>query len=150
VSTATSWERRGQTKNCAIPTYHNPKKFCPPASAGKVMLTLFWDHQGPLAAEQYTSKGTTVTSASCTSSNLLRNYLRPAVGSEHHGLLSIGVLLLHDNARDDQARSSVFLIHPTRVTSLLVTAISLGHSRRLLVERLSDPRKKCRIRFALN
>jgi hypothetical protein len=123
-----------------------PQKFRTPASPGKMMLALFWGHQGPLSAEQYTSKETTVTSTSSRSSSFLWNYLRPAVGSEHRGLLSTGVLLLNVNARDDQAHSSVSLIHRTHVTSLFVTTISFGHSRRLLVERLSDPMKKCRRR----
>jgi hypothetical protein len=39
------------------------KEFRTRASTGKLMLTLFWDHQDPLV-EHYTSKGTTVISAS--------------------------------------------------------------------------------------
>jgi histone-lysine N-methyltransferase SETMAR len=49
-----------------------PKKFRTQASAGKVMLTLFWDHRDPLV-KHYMSKGTTVTSA--TYCDLLRNHL---------------------------------------------------------------------------
>jgi hypothetical protein len=55
-STATSLKRRGQARNGAIVTHHNPQKFRTPASPGKVMLTLSWDHQVPLAAEKCTSE----------------------------------------------------------------------------------------------
>jgi hypothetical protein len=37
------------------------------------------------------------------SSSLLRNHLRPAIRSKYHGLLSTGVLLLHDNTRPHTA-----------------------------------------------
>jgi histone-lysine N-methyltransferase SETMAR len=75
------------------------QKFPSQATAGKVMLTLFWDHQGPLT-EHYTSKRTTVTSTSCC--NLLRDHLRQAIRSKC-GLLITGVLLLHDNTRPHTA-----------------------------------------------
>jgi hypothetical protein len=38
------------------------KEFHTQASAGKLMLTLFWDHQDPLVQHD-TSKGTTILSA---------------------------------------------------------------------------------------
>jgi hypothetical protein len=98
------------------------------------MLTLFWDHQGPLV-EYYMSKGTAVTSDSCC--NILRNHLRPFIGSKHHGLLITDVLLLHDNTRPHNACVAAELIRNihfecllchTCLTSPLVTAISLDGS----------------------
>jgi hypothetical protein len=84
---------------------------------GKSYADAIGDHQAPLAAEQYTSKETTVTSASCTSSNFLRNYLRPVVGSEHRGLFSTGVLLLHDSFRPHTALVAAETIRHIRVSS---------------------------------
>jgi hypothetical protein len=84
--------------------------------------------------------------------NLLRNHLRPAIRSKHHGLLSTGVLLLHDS-RPPTARVtagtvrvilSVSVICHTHLTSPLVNAMFLGCPTRLLVERLSDLMKKCK------
>jgi len=59
-----------------------PKKFRTEPSAGKVMLTLFWDEKGVIL-EHCTPRGTTVTSASY--SDLLKNHLRPAIKSKRHG-----------------------------------------------------------------
>jgi hypothetical protein len=125
----------------------NPHK----ASDGKVMLMLFWGHQFPLI-ERYMSKGTTVTSVLCRS--LLRNHLRPAIISKLRGLLSTGFFLRHGNARPHIAiwllkRSGTFIwsgsfISHSHLTSPHVTTLSLGHWRRYLVERLSDPMKKCK------
>jgi len=65
------------------------KKFRTEPSAGKVMLTLFWDKKGAIL-EHCTPRGTTVTSASY--SDLLKNHLWPAIKSKRRGLLSSGVL----------------------------------------------------------
>jgi len=73
-----------------------PKKFRTQPSAGKVMLTLFWDERGVIL-EHYMPRGNTVTSA--TYADLLKNHLRPAVKSKRRGRLSTGVLLQHENAR---------------------------------------------------
>jgi len=67
------------------------------------MLTLFWDEKGVIL-EHCTPRGTTVTSASY--SDLLKNHLRPAIESKRRGLLSSGVLLLHDNARPHTVRTT--------------------------------------------
>ncbi|PNF31072.1 hypothetical protein B7P43_G17251, partial [Cryptotermes secundus] len=84
-----------------------PKKFRTQPSAGKVMLTLFWDEKGVIL-EHYTPRGTTVTSASY--SDLLKNHLQPAIKSKRCGLLSTGILLQHDNARPHTARTTVATI----------------------------------------
>jgi histone-lysine N-methyltransferase SETMAR len=79
------------------------------------MLTLFWDHQGPLV-EHYMSNGTTATSA--TYCDLLRNHLKPAIRSQLCGLLSTGVLLQHDNARPHTACVRAATIEDTRFECL--------------------------------
>jgi len=53
-------------------------------------------------------RGNTVASA--THADLLKNHLRRAIKSKQRGLLSTGVLLQHDNARPNTARSTVATI----------------------------------------
>ena len=100
-----------ETKRASMEWRHSsstkPKKFRTQPSAGKVMLTLFWDQKGVLL-EHYTPRGNTVTSASY--SDLLKNHLRPAIKTKRRGLLSTGVLLQHDNARLHTARATVATI----------------------------------------
>jgi hypothetical protein len=55
------------------------KKFCTQPSAGKVMLTLFWDEHR-IILEHYMARGNTVTSA--TYADLLKNHLRSAIKSK--------------------------------------------------------------------
>jgi len=64
-------------------------------SAGKLMLTVFWDSQGPIL-ETYQECGTTVTSAMYC--DMLQRELKPAIRSKRRGKLSKEILLLHDNA----------------------------------------------------
>jgi hypothetical protein len=92
-----------------------PKKFRTQPSAGKVMLTLFWDERGVIL-EHYMARKNTVTSA--TYADLLKNHLRPVIKSKRRGRLSIGVLLQHENARSHTARSTVATIQDViRVSS---------------------------------
>jgi len=80
------------------------KKFKTQASAGKVMLTIFWDVNGPILVH-FQEKGQTVTSV--WYSNMLVNELKPAIWSKRWGLLSKRVLLLHDNAHPHTAAHTV-------------------------------------------
>jgi len=83
------------------------KKFRTQPSAGKDMLTPFWDESGVIL-EHYMARGNTVTRA--TYADLLKNHLRPAIKSKPRGLLSTGVLLQHDNARPLTAHSTAATI----------------------------------------
>lgn len=76
------------------------KKFKRQPSAGKVMLTIFWDSQGVIM-EHYLERGATVNSVRY--SEMLSTELKPAIRTKRRGLLSSGVLLLHDNARPHTA-----------------------------------------------
>ena len=58
------------------------------------MLTVFWDSQGPLL-KHYQERGTTINSA--WYSEMLTDRLNPAIRSKPRGLLSKGVVLLHEN-----------------------------------------------------
>ena len=55
------------------------KKFKSQLSAGKLLLTVFWDSQGHIL-EHYMEKGVIVTSVNYC--NMLRNELRPAIRSK--------------------------------------------------------------------
>jgi len=84
-----------------------PKKFRTQPSAGKVMLTVFWDERGVIL-EHYMPRGNTVTSA--TYADLLKNHLHPAIKSKRLEVLNTGVLLQHDNARPHTAHSTAATI----------------------------------------
>ena len=58
------------------------KKFKTQPSAGKLMLTIFWDSHGPIL-KTYQESGTTVTSA--TYCDMLQRELKPAVRSKEEG-----------------------------------------------------------------
>jgi len=75
------------------------------------MLTFFWDYNGPIS-EHYMPRGSTVTSA--TYSNLLRENLKPAIRQKRRGLLTMGVCLLHENARPHTAAATVSTIEELR------------------------------------
>ena len=74
--TTTSRKPRKRARNGAIPPHQNRKKFHTQPSAGKVILTLFWDEWGVIL-EHFMPRGNTVTSV--TYADLLKNHLRPAI-----------------------------------------------------------------------
>ena len=76
------------------------KKLKTQLSAGKLMLIVFWDSQGPIL-ETYQERGTTVTSA--TYCDMLERELKPVIRSKRRGKLSKEILLLRDNARPHTA-----------------------------------------------
>ena len=84
-----------------------PKKFRTQPSAGKVMLTVFWDKRGVIL-EHYMPRGNPVTSTTYT--DLLKNHLPPAIKSKRRGRLSTGVLLQRDKAWSHTAHSTVATI----------------------------------------
>lgn len=73
-------------------------------STKKILLTFFWDEKGPIL-EHYMPPGSTVTSESYV--DVLQNHLKPAIRSKRRGLLSKGVLLLHDNARPHTSSTTI-------------------------------------------
>jgi hypothetical protein len=80
------------------------KKFKTWASAGKVMLTIFWDVNGSILVH-FQEKGQTVTSAQY--SDMLVSELKPVIRLKCWGLLSKRVLLLHDNTHPHTAAHTV-------------------------------------------
>jgi len=64
-------------------------------SAGKLMLAVFWDSQGPIL-EHYQERGSTINNAHY--SEMLIDKMKPEIRSKCRGQLSKGIVLLHDNA----------------------------------------------------
>ena len=79
------------------------KKFKSQPSAGKLMLTVFWDSQGPIL-EHYQERGSTINSVRY---EMLIDRLKPAIRSKRGGQLSKGNVLLHDNACPHTAAHTV-------------------------------------------
>jgi len=72
------------------------KIFKTQASAGKFMLTIIGEVNGPILAH-FQEKGQTVTSAGYT--DILVNESKSAIRSKRRGLLSKRVLLFYNNSR---------------------------------------------------
>ncbi|GFW98758.1 histone-lysine N-methyltransferase SETMAR [Trichonephila clavipes] len=77
-----------------------PKKFRAMKSAGKVLLTVFFDVQSPLLVEFLEHRKSINPDLYCET---LRR-LRRSIKNKRPGLLTEGVVLLHDNARSHVSR----------------------------------------------
>jgi histone-lysine N-methyltransferase SETMAR len=74
---------------------NKPKKFKQTLSNLKMMATVFWDRKGILSTE-FMAPGTTITSeVYCETLNKLQRLIQ----NKRRGMLTKGVILLHDNAR---------------------------------------------------
>ena len=82
-----------------------PKKF-KQTFGRKVMATVFWDHKGVLLIE-FMEPGTTINAAAYC---LTLRRLRRAIQNKRRGMLTSGILLLHDNACPHSARSTQQLL----------------------------------------
>jgi len=71
-------ETKRQSMQWKHPSSLANKKFKTEASAGKIMLTIFWEVNGPILVH-FQEKGQTVTSARYT--DMLVNELKPAIRS---------------------------------------------------------------------
>jgi len=72
---------------------NNPKKFKQTLSNKKMMATVFWYCKGILLTE-FMAPGTTITSEVYCE---MLNKLRRSIQNKRHGMLTKGVVLLHDN-----------------------------------------------------
>ncbi|KAJ4433160.1 hypothetical protein ANN_15417, partial [Periplaneta americana] len=79
-----------------------PRKFKQTLSTQKVMATVFWDCKGVLLLD-FMPKGTMINANRYCET--LRN-LRRAIQNKRRGMLSRGVVLLHDNARPHTTAST--------------------------------------------
>jgi len=96
-------ETKEMSKQWKHPSSPPPKKAKVQKSAGKVMLSVFWDCRGIILTD-YLAEGTTITSKYYCA---LLNKLRDAVKEKRRGMLSKGVRLLADNAPAHSAHASV-------------------------------------------
>ena len=88
-------ENKAQSRQWVGPGSPRPKKFKTQPSAGKVMVTVFWDAKGVIMLD-FLPKRSTITGVYYA--NLL-DQLRTAIREKRRGELSKGVLLQQDNAR---------------------------------------------------
>ena len=91
-----------------------PKKFRTQHSAGKVMATVFWDSRGVIMLD-YKPNKTTITGAYYA--DIMRK-LREAIKQKRRGMLTAGVLLLHDNAPVHKCRVAQAAIRDCRFEQL--------------------------------
>ncbi|XP_015438009.1 PREDICTED: histone-lysine N-methyltransferase SETMAR-like [Dufourea novaeangliae] len=83
-----------------------PRKFKQSPSAGKVMVTVFWDEKGVLLVD-FMPSGTTINADRyCETLKKLRR----AIQNRRRGMLSKGVSILYDNARPHVACTTVALL----------------------------------------
>lgn len=95
---AKEWTKKGESSGA------RPRQ---QQSAGKVLLSVFWDEKGVLLTD-YLEKGHTVTGLYYV--NLIEK-LREAIKNKRRGKLSSGVHLLHDNAPSHTSHVAVTAIH---------------------------------------
>ena len=85
---------------------NKPKKFKQTLSNKKMMATVFWDHKGILLTE-FMTPGTTISSeVYCETLNKLRR----SVQNKLCGMLTKGIILLHNNAQPHTASRTNALI----------------------------------------
>jgi histone-lysine N-methyltransferase SETMAR len=96
-------ETKEMSKQWKHTTSPPPRKAKVQKSAGKVMLSVFWDCRGVILTD-YLAKGETINSAYyCT----LLNKLRDALKKKRRGMLTKGIRLLADNAPAHSSQASV-------------------------------------------
>ncbi|UYV63481.1 hypothetical protein LAZ67_2004207 [Cordylochernes scorpioides] len=88
-------------------TLQDQKKIRSQRSAGKVLLTIFWDVDGPIGLEFLSSRQRMNSDLYC---DILVNRLKPGIRNKRRGKLSKGVLFLHDNARPHTSCKTVSTI----------------------------------------
>lgn len=95
-------ETKRQSMQWMHSTSPKPKKFKQTFSGRKLMATVFWDHKGVLLIE-FLPRGRTITSlVYCETLKKLRR----AIQNKRRGLLSSGIVFLHDNARPHTATAT--------------------------------------------
>lgn len=87
-------ESKEASKQWKHPGSPPPRKFKVAHSAGKVMLSLFWDSKGVLLAD-FLEHGKTITGQYYAD---LLTRLKDEIKKKRRGMITNGILLLHDNA----------------------------------------------------
>ncbi|UYV70437.1 hypothetical protein LAZ67_7002977 [Cordylochernes scorpioides] len=76
-------------------------------SAGKVLLTIFWEVDGPICLDFLSSRQRMNSDLYC---DILVNKLKPGIRNKRRGKVSKGVLFLHGNARPHTSCKTVSTI----------------------------------------
>ena len=100
-------ETKRQTMQWKHSTSHAPKKAKVVSSAGKVMVSVFWDAKGIVFID-YLQKGKTINGEYYAN---LRRELRQATKSKRPGKLAKGVLLHQDNASAHKSLVAMSIVH---------------------------------------
>jgi histone-lysine N-methyltransferase SETMAR len=113
---------------------NKPKKFKQTLSNRKIMATVFWDRKGILLTE-FMAPGPTITSeVYCETLHKLRR----SIQNKRCGMLTKGVILLHDNARPHTAARTKALLqqfnweifeHPPLTARMWRQAITISSQR---------------------
>jgi len=100
---------------------NKPKKFKQTLSNKKMIVTVFWNRKGILLTE-FMAPGTTITSeVYCETLHKLRR----STQNKRRGMLSKGVVLLHDNARPHTAaRTNALIKLQSRFSTTLLTVLT--------------------------
>jgi len=101
------------------------KKFKSVPSAGKVILMLFWDFNGPIH-KHYQDHGQTVNNAWYCA--MLEEELKPTIHNKHRGMLTDEVVLHHDNCRPHMTAATVGTIKKLKYDLLPHPAYGPDHA----------------------
>ena len=139
-------ETKRQSLEWKHPSSPVKKKFKIQLSAGKVMLTIFLDSEGPIS-EDFLEKERTINSARYC--DLLAKSLKSAIHTKRRGLLSKKVLLQHDNARPHVAKATIDTINKLDFEVLEHPAYSsdLAPSNYHFFAPLKDALRGCKFSF---
>lgn len=100
-----------ETKRKSMEWHHpqsptRPRKFKQSFSMKKVMASVFWDRKGLLLVDFMPQKTTINADAYCETLQRLRR----AIQNKRRGMLTRGIVLLHDNARPHTAQKTTNLL----------------------------------------
>lgn len=121
------------------------------------MLTIFWDPQDPVFCDFREDQLSTINSQH--SSDVLEHKAKPDIKSKSCGLMSKGIILLHDNAGPHTTQltslSLNVLPHPAYSQDYSPTDIfCLNHSKTHYVKKdlptSKKPRRRCNRSFQIN
>jgi hypothetical protein len=100
----------------------------------KIMATIFWDRKGPLLIN-FLSRGDTINAAAYC--EMLKK-LRQPIQNKRRGMLTLGVFLLHNNARQHTARAMQELLQSFKLEVLAHPPHSLAPSDYHLLSKLKE------------
>ena len=106
----TNMESKRQSMQWRHSSSPKAKKFKQASSVRKIMATVFWDRKGILLIDFLERRLTINADAYCDTVRKLRR----AIQNKRRGMLSSGIVLLHDNARPHTAARTAQLLQQFR------------------------------------